>query len=588
MTNSRSVYPYSYVTGAGTMDERTRLPSKDSERSSREPAAQKGNRRRNRFCDACHLEVYPTNWMRHQRSRTHREAADYALDTSSRRRQRSETRSALSVGPSSTNSFVSSDGSPTRTIPQIVTLREMQRCAALVFGSAADTYEEFCNAARRLVPDIPPFVRQCMAAAAEMFAAGLRNAARSSSPPRLSSRRDSVDRATDTPMWSYPFRRGNSCPPRIGGSSIDASVKQLHVKNTVAEASPPPPPHQVEELPRSLPPSFEPYAQEPETAFGPLFADLTGLDSPFSRVEVESSPEKAPRSTLNTYDTVRVAAPPSDINERHPNIPTVSSLPDKQPVVALFRIPTKRKRSESDTEPQSSSLVVNGKESLIDTPTTETIKWNKRRQHAEAEVARASALAASADAEVARAPTISACNEARRLRAIGKTPVQPSLSPELPTLDERIAEILGDEPPSAAKSTTKSTEVSVVASLVPLQAPKRLPAPPTPWRQSSFQDNRMSQYQSFGRVRTPAAATISVANEDRSAPGMAVERTSVNSEASTLSIQQLIQMTLAQATITGVTIPPAVAEFMSAMNPTFQVPSSPETVSRRSSRWRDL
>lgn len=567
------------------MGERTSLSSDVGERRSRQPAVQRGNRRQNRFCDACHLEVYPTNWMRHQRSRSHREAADYGLDTSSRRRLRLETRSTLSVGPSSSNSIASSDGSPTRAIPRTVTRREMQRCAALVFGSSADTYEEFCDVARRLTPNIPLLVRQCMATAAEMFAAVIHNAARGSSPPRQSSRRVSIDRATNTPWWLLPFRRSNSCPPRISGSPIDASTKVRRETDMVVEAPPPSPPHHVEKPPQLPPPIIELYAQEPETAFGPLFADLTGLDSPFSRVELESSPEKVSHSTVRADDAKRTTASPSGASGRHPDSPSVSSLPNKQPVVALFRIPMKRKSSENSAESQSPSLLVKRKENEIGTPATDTIEQGERRQHAGAGTARTTAPTISAKAEVARTAATSAFTDVRCPRDIGLTSLPPSSPPELPTLDERIAEILGDEPPPITRSATKSTdEVPVVASMVPLQVPKRLPAPPTPWRQPSFPDKRTTNYQSFSRVRIPVAASTSITNEDRSAPETAVGRISANSEASSLSFQQIMQTTVAQANMAGVAIPQAVVEFMSAMNPIFQVPLSPGTASRRSSR----
>ena len=218
----------------------------------------------------------------------------------------------------------------------------MQRCAALVFGSAADTYEEFCLAAQRLIPDIPLVVRQCMAAAAEMFAVGLRNAARRPlSPPRVSRIR-SIERATNTHRQLSPYRRCYSCPPKINilscESASDRQLPSVPVANVEAITSR----ERIDDVLPACILNLEPYVCESVSVTEPLFTELIALDSPSSQRDESTVVLNEQHPSKCGSDPER-EAPEETLSPCRIQIP---SPVDTQPTVALYKIPVKRCRTE--------------------------------------------------------------------------------------------------------------------------------------------------------------------------------------------------------------------------------------------------
>jgi hypothetical protein len=170
---------------------------------------------RSRYCRDCWRDVYATNWMRHVRSCSHSEnyrSSQSDLGRSSERFEPLNSRPAVRLPETQRYD-------PDRSVlcdpfEPSVPLADLRRCAAVVFGSAAESYEALCTAARRLVPDVPLLVRQCMAVAAEMFAPNLRAIARDV-PPREPPSNAFLQRPSSLRIATLTMRRCHSCPPRI-------------------------------------------------------------------------------------------------------------------------------------------------------------------------------------------------------------------------------------------------------------------------------------------------------------------------------------------------------------------------------------
>jgi hypothetical protein len=128
-----------------------------------------------------------------------------------------------------------------------------------------------------------------------------------------------------------------------------------------------------------------------------------------------------------------------------------------------------------------SGPLVSAKSPHTESAHAEVAMWRRRQQMAEAEEAKAAALAASA-----------------RLRELPVKVSNPfeensgaSPGDDLPKLDERIAEILGETPTSESSGSRQTSSKPTIPSLLDVHIPppppiKRLPPPPAPQPHAAF------------------------------------------------------------------------------------------------------
>jgi hypothetical protein len=267
------------------------------------PGSQSRGRTRNRYCGDCPREVSTSNWTHHVGSRSHTDNCFLSRSDLGRRSEhfdfnRSRTRST------ETNSR-DSDRKAFESFEPSVPIQDLRRCAAVVFGSAAESYEALWIAARLLAPGMPLLVHQCMAVAAEMFGPSLRAAARDDSPcefsPNASLRRP-VPLLFPAPM----MRRCHSCPPqtRLSPVAVDSTprVTQIIEKRTETLSA------VMSETKRPMSPVCRGTpSQESPAAFEHLFTNLASLNT---SLNLDGEPASAPAindcSDLGTQELVTV------------------------------------------------------------------------------------------------------------------------------------------------------------------------------------------------------------------------------------------------------------------------------------------
>jgi hypothetical protein len=495
---------------------------------------------RSRYCRECHRDVYATNWMRHIRSRSHSESCRSSLGESARKSELFE--------PS-------------------VPLTDLRRCAAVVFGSAAVSYEALCTAARRLVPDVPLLVRQCMAVAAEMFAPSLRAIARDV-PPREPPSDAFLRRPSCLRIATLPMRRCHSCPPRIRVPPVVIRATS-HVTEVDELRNEPLSVVLSQETRPATPPVTGVWRRESPAAFGCLFTDLASLNASFNLdkepLSVSAMDTRIEPSTPSLAAAERTPLSQEDVNasslvQTNPhihstpalvmenlanrldgnseNIAPVNNAPSREidncsdkvlqtdnrrgrgleVSVSLTRIPLKSikhalrpkraneipttgnavsaKRSSTSGPPSKSKRkrtkfaknlrtlsgpLVSAKSPHTESVHAEVAMWRRRQQMAEAEEAKAAALAVSA--------------RLRELPVKMSNPLEENsgASPgdDLPTLDERIAEILGESPANKSSGLRQTSLKPTIPSLFDVDIPppppiRRLPPPPAPQPHAAF------------------------------------------------------------------------------------------------------
>jgi hypothetical protein len=205
-----------------------------------------------------------------------------------------------------------------------------------------------------------------------------------------------------------------------------------------------------------------------ETSVG---ANTTKLQSKKHSCDLEVSvslmriPVKQPKRAAQSKATVELSSERIiEVAKRKQSSDEPAKSPAKAPKSATFNsernvaVKTSRNQNRSPFEDTR--------------PFAQAAMWRRRRQLAEAEEAKAAALAASIRHREASVYKQNVGGENR----------EASPSAELPTLDERIAAILGEAPPNKRNSPPRSSSKPSIPSLLDVVIPpltsKRLPPPP--------------------------------------------------------------------------------------------------------------